>query len=198
MLRQPYRYKYKVSLIKLHKPARSQVSLLTEVRDLRAERQSFKSELHQLYPIEIAAKLSKKHIRSILKDLPHSHRIAGKRYFRRAKDVCAPNSLPSAAKRKGRKLRYSYEEYIRSPEWTSRKNAYYRRFGRFCEACNSSTRIHLHHMVYTAYNGTEPDKHLVALCETHHNAYHAKYGTKSSMLKTTKLFITEIKRSFNY
>lgn len=48
-------------------------------------------------------------------------------------------------------------------------------------------------MKYSAYNGMEPDGHLIALCQHHHDDYHKSFGTKRTMIKTTLLYVERIK-----
>lgn len=91
-----------------------------------------------------------------------------------------------------RKHRYTYSEYIKSPEWAQRRNSFYKEFGRRCKACGSTTYVELHHMVYTAFDGTEPNRNLVALCKSHHADYHNRYGSAGNMLETTHIFLEEI------
>lgn len=154
----------------------------------------FQALIEEEYPLAEAARLSKKEIKQITAGLTRGERRRVRRYFRRARVVLNGGDWKPRKKAK-KHLRYNYTEYIQSPEWRSRRNRFFQRFGRTCAACDSPQKIHLHHMVYSAFNGTEPDAHLVALCETHHNDYHEKYGTSRSMLKTTKAFIDEIRSS---
>lgn len=83
-----------------------------------------------------------------------------------------------------------YKVYIKSKWWTKRKNKFYRKYGKICQACQSTKYIDLHHMLYANY-GNEEDIHLVALCRGCHEEYHSIHGVKRNMIKETHQFIIE-------
>jgi hypothetical protein len=84
-----------------------------------------------------------------------------------------------------------YNVYIKSLSWEKRKNAFYKKFGRYCEICRSFDNIHLHHKFYGQF-GFEQDEHLVALCQTHHKELHDFIGkTRKDMVEITNNFIKE-------
>jgi hypothetical protein len=91
------------------------------------------------------------------------------------------------------KNKLTYHEYIHSKLWLRRRIAFYKKFGEICAACGTKRRIQLHHMRYTAYDGTEPDCNLVALCDDHHAEYHALHGTTHDMVSTTFAFIQSVR-----
>lgn len=95
-------------------------------------------------------------------------------------------------KREKTGYRLTYSKYINSDTWREIKNSYYQKFPRKCAACQSSKKIHLHHMVYGNF-GDEKEEDLIPLCEPHHAEYHKKNGTKRNMKRTTLAFIEEIK-----
>jgi hypothetical protein len=90
-----------------------------------------------------------------------------------------------------------YRPYIKSHWWTDRKNAYYKKFGRRCAACDGTNRINLHHLRYGSY-GREKDEHLVPLCHEHHEAFHAQYGTSADMIRDTLTFIDETRQLLEF
>lgn len=98
------------------------------------------------------------------------------------------------SKRQKRLLRsrvpLKYRVYIKSTWWSLRKLAYYRNNGKQCAICSSTKYIDLHHMIYINY-GYEKDEHLVALCRTHHAAFHEKVGVKRDMVAETNVFVDE-------
>ena len=77
----------------------------------------------------------------------------------------------------------SYGTYITSAYWKARKIRYYHKYGKQCGICNSTEKIHLHHIVYDKF-GKEPDENLIALCALHHNEYHRLYGVKKNNKET--------------
>lgn len=161
-----------------------------EIRHHRVEAAHTKRDLETRWPFELAAKATKTQIRDYLKPLSKNQRKKARRYFKRCHAVA--NGVQWRKHKPKRKLRgrkYTYTEYIHSPEWYDRRNRYYKAHGRKCGACGSSQKLHLHHMLYTDFDGTEPDAHLVPLCETHHDGYHALYGTRPNMIKTTMEYV---------
>ena len=154
------------------------------------DRNEFKIELQKRFPVKFAATIGKKRIRQFVKELPRWQRKIARRYFRRCRKVLFGGGRRT---REERPLRFKYNEYIQSNVWSSRRNRFFKKFGRACTACGGFKKIHLHHMVYTKYDGNEPDAHLVALCEAHHNGYHKEYGVKKSMITTTIEYINRIK-----
>lgn len=88
--------------------------------------------------------------------------------------------------------RITYENYIKSRAWEARRNKFWQTHPKRCAICDTAQFIHLHHMDYSKM-GREPDNHLVALCADHHAEYHALYGSKRHMIRTTKSFIASKK-----
>lgn len=82
-----------------------------------------------------------------------------------------------------------YKEYIKSGAWMKRKEQYFKKFGKECAICKSPYRIGLHHISYR-HVGRELDEELVALCWTHHSAYHDQEGVKRDN-SSTHTFIEE-------
>ncbi len=90
-----------------------------------------------------------------------------------------------------RKNPRSYESYINSKIWITKKNQYWQKNKKKCKACGGTNYIHLHHAVYSVFDGTEKDINLFPLCKTCHKELHNKYGTKGNMMDETLLFIEE-------
>lgn len=75
--------------------------------------------------------------------------------------------------------KFSYYDYLKSPEWKSKrapvlKNATYR-----CQVCNSTKRLEVHHRTYERL-GSELESDLTVLCHNCHNLFstHGKLRTK--------------------
>lgn len=81
-----------------------------------------------------------------------------------------------------------YYEYIKSIDWLKRKERYYLKHKKQCQACGSYKLINLHHMVYGDF-GNEPDNTMVCLCESCHNEFHKIYLITKDLRKQTNEFI---------
>lgn len=67
-----------------------------------------------------------------------------------------------------------YPEYLKIPEWESRKAQHLKSTGYRCQVCNSSNiPLHVHHRTYER-RGYENFKDLIVLCEECHRLYHEK------------------------
>lgn len=79
----------------------------------------------------------------------------------------------------------SYETYITSLAWASRKRLYFERHFKKCRACKAKS-VHLHHLSYRNL-GNEPDKDLIALCGFCHQKIHeyAKLHPEKSLRQNT-------------
>lgn len=95
-------------------------------------------------------------------------------------------------KRKERKTIRSYKTYMTSSLWKKRKNQYWQKYKKICEACGSKNFVTLHHKIYTDSFGDEPDEDVVALCGRCHNEFHKHYGCKKDMRKETDEFVLEM------
>lgn len=82
-----------------------------------------------------------------------------------------------------------YKTYIKSPAWKARRLAFFKKYGKQCTVCGSRTRVGLHHISYR-HVGRELDEELVALCWTHHEAYHEVEGVERENV-STHTFIEE-------
>lgn len=96
-------------------------------------------------------------------------------------------------KEKKKKKFSQYDTYMKSQAWTHRRNEYWKLHPKRCAVCNSAQYIHLHHMDYSMLE-KEPDDHLVALCRSHHDQYHAENGVQKHMTQKTQHFI-EVNRA---
>jgi hypothetical protein len=89
------------------------------------------------------------------------------------------------------KYRQAYDDYMASPRWRRRREAYYARYPRVCRACETNKNIHLHHHTY-ARMGHEHDDDLIPLCETCHMQVHEFHRrTDHSLTTATRIFITK-------
>lgn len=76
--------------------------------------------------------------------------------------------------------RKTYQDYLASPQWKSRRNQVVRK-KKVCELCGSSDHLNVHHKYYS--NGTqknilgnEPNYLLTLLCEDCHHLWHSMWG----------------------
>lgn len=105
----------------------------------------------------------------------------------------------SKKKKKKRKLRKrkiirSYKTYMKSKLWQTRKNQYFQKYGKKCEACGCFGKsITLHHAIYNQNYGQEPDNEVYALCGKCHQLFHDNHKLKKDMLSETLNFIEEVK-----
>lgn len=160
------------------------------------ERKEFLAKIAANFPTADAALKTKKEQAAILGvwGTDRSTRKWVKRYFRRARDIVfGAYKFKTVYGDRHRKRHLNYEEYINSHLWGARKSRYYREHGRKCAACGSAEHIQLHHMVYTARDGTEPDKNLVALCDYHHTEFHVLHGSSGNMKELTLVYVEEVR-----
>lgn len=156
------------------------------------DRKVFLAKMEAEYPIAVAALMSKSKVNRLVALWDRPLRKAAKRYFKRARVVVhgTGKHRPNIQRRQ---KRLTYREYIHSPLWEGRKNLYYQKHGKRCAICRSPERVQLHHMVYTAFNGTEPDQNLIAFCDMHHADFHAKHGSSGNMMEDTLVYVEETK-----
>lgn len=84
----------------------------------------------------------------------------------------------------------TYKTYISGELWEKRKSLYYQSHAKTCARCGSFKRITLHHAYYDRKEfGSEPDDHLVPLCQGCHSDFHEMHGTKKDMRKLTNAFL---------
>jgi 5-methylcytosine-specific restriction endonuclease McrA len=81
---------------------------------------------------------------------------------------------------------------MKSPLWARRKNAYFQRHGKVCEACRDSKYVTLHHTIYRNNYGNEPDSEVVALCHKCHREFHKFCPAKKDMRKETQEFLEDM------
>lgn len=134
-----------------------------------------------------------------------NHSIKKKREMRAGKSSYIDNfKVPKKKQKKNRNkkktifkpnvsTKSSYNNYIKSNEWTNRRNEYFTTHAKMCLACSSvDSPIHLHHGSYQCL-GNEPDNHLFPLCNKCHEMFHRSFRTQKNMLYNTTLFIESVK-----
>jgi predicted HNH restriction endonuclease len=67
---------------------------------------------------------------------------------------------------------HSYDDYLRSAVWRSKRARALRRAGEACQVCNARDRLQVHHREYEGRWGEEPDDDLTVLCDDCHQLYH--------------------------
>jgi len=70
-----------------------------------------------------------------------------------------------------------YDEYLRSPEWATRRNMVLHRASGVCEGCMESSATQVHHLSYDNV-GDELLYQLVAVCDACHEKAHSKKERK--------------------
>jgi len=148
-------------------------------------------EFRKRWPPDVARTFSKSKRRKLKRHIPKQQWSAFGLYMKscRRGHAKAVERRSRSAKKRG--LRY--KTYINSPIWEGVKNRYYQRHPRRCAACNTHKHINLHHIVYGHY-GDEADAELIPLCETHHKAYHDRFGTQRNMTRTTEIFVADMRK----
>lgn len=73
----------------------------------------------------------------------------------------------------GKRTWISYENYIKSEEWKTRRNTFMSSLMHrsTCNVCGATKNLHVHHRTYKNL-GNEADNHLVTLCKKHHKECH--------------------------
>lgn len=64
-----------------------------------------------------------------------------------------------------------YADYLRSPEWRSKRQWALERAGYRCQVCNAPGLLDVHHRTYQNL-GRELPADLIVLCHEHHLLYH--------------------------
>lgn len=116
---------------------------------------------------------------------------------KREKKEKTENKEKVKKKRKPRKRKIvrSYKTYIKSNLWIKRKNRYWKKYGKKCRVCGSSNYVTLHHKEYNNNYGDEPDKELIAMCQSCHFRYHDNFPTKKNMQEETSFFVSQMKEN---
>ncbi len=76
-----------------------------------------------------------------------------------------------------------YEEYLKTPEWASKRDQALKRDGYCCRACNSSEKLQVHHRTYER-RGNEDLNDLTTLCNDCHEHFHEKISQDEIMGRT--------------
>jgi 5-methylcytosine-specific restriction endonuclease McrA len=89
-----------------------------------------------------------------------------------------------------------YRDYITGPKWQAKRQAYFRKYGKRCQACYSGQGpIHVHHMDY-ARLGNEHLTDLCGLCVKCHREVTAIYRkNRRRGLRRVTLEFVRAKRS---
>ena len=68
---------------------------------------------------------------------------------------------------------FTYQEYLHTDLWKSRRMQAIRDAKYRCEQCGSMVRLQVHHKVYSNLGNEKPEE-LQVLCEECHHKYHNK------------------------
>jgi hypothetical protein len=94
------------------------------------------------------------------------------------------------------RFHHTYDEFLRSPLWRRRRDAWIRKDGPFCRACGRKGLLDVHHLEHVeGMLGNEPDSVLIALCQgrrCHFTAHrYFESGGYESMRAATEAFIRD-------
>src|SRR5712671_1523701 len=85
-----------------------------------------------------------------------------------------------------------YEEYLRTPEWTQKRDQTLERDGYHCRVCNSSENLHVHHRTYVRRGNENINEDLTTLCRKCHEHFHQRINQIEIMERTYRApFIPE-------
>ena len=107
---------------------------------------------------------------------------------------CTGLNLKQKRKKK-KKRKPTYTDYLKGAVWREIRKRVFKLKGRFCEACQSTEKIHVHHTTYSkdVMNG-DTLRGLFVLCETHHDQVHEREKMKKTGLMSATLeIIREVK-----
>lgn len=65
----------------------------------------------------------------------------------------------------------TYQEYLKTEHWQTRRERALRFAGHRCQICNCNGRLQVHHNTYERL-GRELDRDLLVVCEAHHEMIH--------------------------
>lgn len=68
----------------------------------------------------------------------------------------------------------SYQEYMQSELWRTKRKRILARDNYRCQKCGSAINLRVHHIRYPDVYGAEPDDDLVTLCDSCHQEVHKK------------------------
>lgn len=85
-------------------------------------------------------------------------------------------------KKKPKKKRLSYDEYLRSKHWLNFRKEFHKRNKYQCWACLCTNPLHIHHITYCRL-GKERKYDCIYLCEKCHNRVHLLVDEGLSLLK---------------
>ena len=93
--------------------------------------------------------------------------------LKRGKPPRRGGKLKPVNKERRAKRRANYTQYLRSPEWTSKRAAVLTRDGHRCQRCGSGNRLEVHHAHYQRF-GAENLDDLITYCHACHMAVEAE------------------------
>lgn len=100
------------------------------------------------------------------------------------------------------KIRYaSYEEYLESDLWKSKRRHIRFIRGGVCEGCGTEDNLHVHHGSY-AHVGNEPDNELFLVCRSCHAGIHGRYTApkkkpNKALMKRTLSYLERKRKACN-
>jgi hypothetical protein len=80
-----------------------------------------------------------------------------------------------------------YNKYLLGGEWKVKRTEAFRLFGKSCQKCKATLRLHVHHKTYIRFKNEVVSTDLAILCTKCHNKYHKLYTYTS--IETTDEFI---------
>ena len=84
-------------------------------------------------------------------------------------------------------LKSDYKNYILSDAWYKKRKLAFKLFGKACQRCKKTKKLHVHHKTYEHFKEEIIETELAVLCQKCHTLYHKKF--KQTGVLTTDLFI---------
>lgn len=89
------------------------------------------------------------------------------------------------------KYNKDYTDYILSKEWQTKRKQAFKMFGKKCQRCGISRKLHVHHKTYERFKDENVNTDLAILCDKCHVLYHKK--VKKTTIQLTDKFILDVK-----
>lgn len=99
----------------------------------------------------------------------------------------AKKLFEKSGKKKRKKAKIIYSDYIQSPEWKKKVARIKELRNNRCEVCGSKEKLQVHHLTYKTL-GKEKDEDLQLLCGKHHMEVHGIGNTEEDIMREIKKF----------
>ena len=95
-------------------------------------------------------------------------------------------------RKKSRKKKQPYKDYLLSNEWKKKRNKKLKEAGNKCEECGSDKKLQVHHKTYK-HIFKEPLTDLMVLCDTCHKLIHKLLTEEEIEIEVQKLISHEFR-----